>query len=279
MLNCNEEWGILSLKGIGAADVEVFKSDKGYGNGSIITGKRAADREIVVNAKARPGYYSPAESRRRIIGFFSIEYTYSIELEMYGIKRKTPVPCELVSVDIVTPSKMPIERAEFTATLLCSEPYFADVNSTTEDVAQVTQSIGFPMYFDGSADYTLAYFETSEIRNIYYNGTAPAPLTICMTAQEDAEALVVNLTRGDGKKVAFEIITDLTTGDEIMIKVRDGSVTKNGNELDPETYIDTVGALGQLLLTYGDNAFKFTDSDGAKVFDGYLTYSAEYNGV
>ena len=42
----SDDWGITSLSGLDFPNIEIFKEDRGFGNGSIITGKRKQARDI-----------------------------------------------------------------------------------------------------------------------------------------------------------------------------------------------------------------------------------------
>ena len=46
----DSDWGITSLEGVDFPVIEIFKSNRGYGNGSIITGKRKQSRQIEIKA-------------------------------------------------------------------------------------------------------------------------------------------------------------------------------------------------------------------------------------
>ena len=280
MINCENEWGTLELEGIGAAEVEVFSENKGYGNGSIITGKRAAAREITIHCKARPGIYSVEESRQRIVGFFASEYTYNVLITLYGTKRKTPVPCELVSIDIPTPSKLRSKTAEWTVTLLCPEPYLSGVENVARSIGEVVPAWGFPvMHTKGTTKYTTGYFKLGEVRDVFYNGTAPTPITLSMMATKAAQSLNITLDRADGKTVTFTINDTIAQSDVFYIDVRTSTVTKNDFPVSVEKYLSSVGSLKELMLTYGDNSFLFLDQNNEPAFDGSISYFAEYNGV
>lgn len=282
IIMCGEEqeWGILKIEGLGAAEVEVFKENKGFGNGSFITGKRTASREINIECKGRSSLIGVSESRQKIVGFFSSEYTYTVEISLYGRTVRTPVGCELINCNIPTEKGLRTSTASWSVSLECPEPYFASKENVVKGVSATIPAWGFPaMHVQGTERYTTGYFEVAELKSIYYNGTAPAPINFTLYALNVADKLVLTLNRGDGKRLTFEIIDNFATGDVITIDVRNSVVKKNGGNIDIVKYFGTIEALPELCLTYGDNSFSVVNSENQKSFDGSIAYYAEYNGV
>ena len=47
----SDDWDITSLSGLDFPNLEIFQEDRGFGNGSIITGKRKQARDIDIIAR------------------------------------------------------------------------------------------------------------------------------------------------------------------------------------------------------------------------------------
>ena len=79
----SDDWGITGLTGLDSSPVEIFRSNKGFGDGSFITGKRKGEREIQIVAKCKT-LHNNAETRARCIAFHNSNYTYQLVITYLG---------------------------------------------------------------------------------------------------------------------------------------------------------------------------------------------------
>ena len=96
-----DDWGIVSVEGIDFPEIEIFKSNRGYGNGSIITGKRKKARQIDIEAREEEKLNN-VEDRARAIGFHNSNYTFDLYLTYMGVTRIAK-DCQLESAREVFP--------------------------------------------------------------------------------------------------------------------------------------------------------------------------------
>lgn len=72
-----DDWGLTSLEGVDFPKFEISKADRGYGNGSIITGKRKEARDIDIKARERNAGNNTLD-RPLALGFHNSNFTFDL---------------------------------------------------------------------------------------------------------------------------------------------------------------------------------------------------------
>lgn len=93
-----EDWGLVSVEGLDSPDIEIFRSNRGYGNGSIITGKRKKERPIDIVAREENKLHNDVD-RARAIGFHNSNYTFDLYCTYMGVTRIAK-DCQLESMKL-----------------------------------------------------------------------------------------------------------------------------------------------------------------------------------
>ena len=91
-----EDWGLISVEGLDSPDIEIFRSNRGYGNGSIITGKRKKERPIDIVAREENKLHNDVD---RAIGFHNSNYTFDLYCTYMGVTRIAK-DCQLESMKL-----------------------------------------------------------------------------------------------------------------------------------------------------------------------------------
>ena len=123
-------WRVTNLEGIDAPKIEIFSQSKGYGNGSIITGKRYDGRDIDIEAVNQDKSNNETK-RAEALAFFKLDYTYAAIFEYMG-KVACIENCELSGRKIE--NKNIFDRTVLTLSLFCPKPLFMEMKDTTKTV-------------------------------------------------------------------------------------------------------------------------------------------------
>lgn len=113
-------WKVSSLEGAEYPEVEVFRKTRGFGHGSLVTGKRMSERDITITARSMVPDYR-AKKRLEALTFHDPNQTYTIHLEYLGQMREA-ADCEIIGFK--APTGNIFGQIELTCDFLAPSPYY-----------------------------------------------------------------------------------------------------------------------------------------------------------
>ena len=264
-----DDWGLTSLEGVDFPKFEISKADRGYGNGSIITGKRKEARDIDIKARERNAGNNTLD-RPLALGFHNSNFTFDLYITYMGVTRIAK-GCELQG------SKCPSGNVFDALTLTVSY-----LHPESDLLGEASESTNFtavdPMWHwsrvytqGGSLIYGVINHATSKVLN--YLGSEDTFIHVRL----EASGLVEGVNIGVGS-INVHIDCTLGSGDVLELDSEAKTVTVNGADLAPASYNGEL--VPKLILTYGDNVVTVkADDEGNTAFDADVTYVGRYGGI
>ncbi len=261
-------WHLTKIEGLDFPNLEIFTEDRGFGNGSIITGKRKEARDI--DLKSRCSFTSKSE-RERVIGFHNNNYSFDLYINYMGILRIAK-GCELKS------SKCPTDNIYTPLNLTVGY-----IHPESDLISNESTNVGFynvdPMWHVTRA-YTpnggsLAFGVISQTLNKYIDYTGSENTYITAKLEMNESVVGMNITVNDK---TLKINHSFSVGDILVVDSEWKQVELNGVEMSPNDYNGEV--LPELILTFGDNNISFLDDAGDNSgFSTDLSYTGRYGGL
>lgn len=264
-----DDWGLTSLEGVDFPKFEISKADRGYGNGSIITGKRKEARDIDIKARERNAENNTLD-RPLALGFHNSNFTFDLYITYMGVTRIAK-GCELQG------SKCPSGNVFDALTLTVSY-----LHPESDLLGEASESTNFtavdPMWHwsrvytkGGSLIYGVINHATSKVLN--YLGSEDTFIHVRL----EASGLVEGVNIGVGS-INVHIDCTLGSGDILELDSEAKTVKVNGADLAPASYNGEL--VPKLILTYGDNVVTVkADDEGNTAFDADVTYVGRYGGI
>ena len=264
-----DDWGLTSLEGVDFPKFEISKADRGYGNGSIITGKRKEARDIDIKARERNAGNNLFD-RPLALGFHNSNFTFDLYITYMGVTRIAK-GCELQG------SKCPSGNVFDALTLTVSY-----LHPASDLLGETSESTNFtavdPMWHwsrvytqGGSLIYGVINHVTSKVLN--YLGSEDTSIHVRL----EASGLVEGVNIGVGS-INVHIDCTLGSGDVLELDSEAKTVKVNGADLAPASYNGEL--VPKLILTYGDNVVTVkADDEGNTAFDADVTYIGRYGGI
>lgn len=266
----SDDWGITSLEGIDFPQFEISKSNRGYGNGSIITGKRKEARDIDIVARERNARNNTAD-RPIALGFHNSNYTFDIYLTYMGITRIAK-GCQIQgakcpSGNVYAPLTLTVSYLHPESDLLGEESDSTQFTDT-EPMWHVTRA--YPE--GGQLLFGVLNHTTQKVVN--YLGSEDTYLRVSLEATGLVQGVVIGV--GD---VFVTVDVTLTEKDVLELDSEAKTVSLNGVVLAPASY--TSETLPNLILTYGDNIMTIKDAtdEGNSAFEADISYTGRYGGL
>jgi hypothetical protein len=265
----NDEWALISVKGIDFAAMEVFREPKGLGHGDIITGKRRQSREIEVTLALREYKEDVYRlNREQAIGFHNNNYTFQVEIGYHG-ERKIAKDCVIKAASY--PSERYRKNPIMTILFLSPEADLFAANTDSVSFISTTPIWHVTRAYEGqTGKLAFGALEKAEEKVINYLGSEHTPIVITIKATGYVNGVVV----GIGTK-SVSITTKLYASDVMVIDTGERVVSKNGAPV-PMTEYDAMALMG-LILTYGDNIVKVNSSSTA--FTAEVDFVGRYGGL
>lgn len=266
-LSGHPSWHLTSIEGLDFPSLEIFKEDRGFGNGSIITGKRKEARTITL--KSRCSYTSKSE-RSRVIGFHNNNYTFDLYIEYMGIKRIAK-NCELSNCKCPT--------GNMYSPLTVTAEY---LHPESDLISDESENIGF---YDISPTWHVTRAYNASLQNIFGIITNSITKYIDYTGSENtfvtATVEIKSYTRGLNFAINDKILKinkEFASGDKLVIDSEWKKVELNNAEISPNYYNGEM--LPELILTFGDNKISVYDNkNDNSTFTVQLKYTGRYGGL
>lgn len=264
-----DDWGVTSLAGLDFPKFEISKADRGYGNGSIITGKRKEARDIDIVARERNAGNNTLD-RPLALGFHNSNFTFDLYITYMGVTRIAK-GCELQG------SKCPSGNVFDALTLTVSY-----LHPDSDLLGEASDSTNFtavdPMWHwsrvytqGGSLIYGVINHATSKVIN--YLGSEDTFIHVRL----EATGFVEGVNIGIGSTIVH-IDCTLGSGDILELDSEAKTVKVNGVDIAPANYDGEL--VPKLILTYGDNVVTVkADDEGNTAFDADVTYVGRYGGI
>lgn len=265
------DWKILSLEGIDFPKFEIFQSPRGYGNGSIITGKRKEARDIDIIARERISTNN-INDRPIALGFHNSNYTFDLYFTYMDVVRIAK-GCQLQGASC--PSGNVYAALELTVSYLHPESDLLGENSHStsftaiEPLWHVTRAYA-PN--GGALAFGVINHATSKVLN--YLGSEDTFIHVSLEATGLVQGVKVSIG-------GVSVTVNVTLGAEDVIEIdsETKTVKVNGVDVPPADYNGE--QLPKLILSYGDNVVSVEDAtdEGNTAFDAQVTYTGRYGGL
>lgn len=264
-----DDWGLTSLEGVDFPKFEISKADRGYGNGSIITGKRKEARDIDIIARERNAGNNTLD-RPLALGFHNSNFTFDLYITYMGVTRIAK-GCELQGSKC--PSGNVFDALTLTVSYLHPESDLLGEASESTNFTAVDPTWHWSRVYTqgGSLIYGVINHATSKVLN--YLGSEDTFLHVRL----EASGLVEGVNIGVGS-INVHIDCTLGSGDVLELDSEAKTVKVNGVDLAPASYNGEL--VPKLILTYGDNVVTVkADDEGNTAFDADVTYVGRYGGI
>lgn len=264
-----DDWGLTSLEGVDFPKFEISKADRGYGNGSIITGKRKEARDIDIVARERNAGNNTLD-RPLALGFHNSNFTFDLYITYMGVTRIAK-GCELQGSKC--PSGNVFDALTLTVSYLHPESDLLGEASESTNFTAVDPTWHWSRVYTqgGSLIYGVINHATSKVLN--YLGSEDTFLHVRL----EASGLVEGVNIGVGG-INVHIDCTLGSGDVLELDSEAKTVKVNGVDLAPASYNGEL--VPKLILTYGDNVVTVkADDEGNTAFDADVTYVGRYGGI
>ena len=262
-----EDWLLTSIDGAAAPGYQIYSSDNAVGDGSIITGRRVAARDLQLAAIAMD-VDSNAVLRKEALSFFRPGVEYRIYLTYLGTTRW--ITGEL------TAFKAPNDRIclpqTFAAYFLCVAPYWQSVDNFGQDIAAITPCWGFP-YMDHptfGVRVAVANFAREVVFN--YDGDVPSYFKATITC--DGPVTNPKLIMGGSY---IRVITEMQRGDVLSIDLQVARVLLNGENV--LVRVDRASNFTGMQMDVGENLVSFSADVGENDMHVVIYYNKQYLGV
>lgn len=264
-----DDWGLTSLEGVDFPKFEISKADRGYGNGSIITGKRKEARDIDIKARERNAGNNTLD-RPLALGFHNSNFTFDLYITYMGVTRIAK-GCELQGSKC--PSGNVFDALTLTVSYLHPESDLLGEASESTNFTAVDPTWHWSRVYTqgGSLIYGVINHATSKVLN--YLGSEDTFIHVRL----EASGLVEGVNIGVGN-INVHINCTLGSGDVLELDSEAKTVKVNGVDLAPASYNGEM--VPKLILTYGDNVVTVkADDEGNTAFDADVTYVGRYGGI
>ncbi len=264
-----DDWGITSLEGLDFPKFEISKADRGYGNGSIITGKRKEARDIDIVARERNAGNNTLD-RPLALGFHNSNFTFDLYVTYMGVTRIAK-GCELQGSKC--PSGNVFDALTLTVSYLHPDSDLLGESSDSTNFTAVDPMWHWSRVYTqgGSLIWGVINHATSKVIN--YLGSEDTFIHVRL----EATGLVEGVNIGIGS-INVHIDCTLGSGDVLELDSEAKTVKVNGVDLAPANYDGEL--VPKLILTYGDNVVTVkADDEGNTAFDADVTYVGRYGGI
>lgn len=264
-----EDWGIVSIEGLDFPEIEIFRSNRGYGNGSIITGKRKKERIIDIVAREEEKLNNAAD-RMRAIGFHNSNYTFDLYCTYMGVTRIAK-DCQLESASL--PNSNVWKRLKLTVSYLHPESDLLGEESESTTFTDTNPQWHVTRTYAPGGSLTFGVINHTSSKVLSYLGSEDTYIKVRL----EATGLVENVNIGIGD-VKVHIDCTLHAGDVLELDSEAKTVQLNGADMAPANY--TGENLPKLILKYGDNVISIkADDEGNTAYDADVTYTGRYGGL
>lgn len=269
----SDDWDITSLSGLDFPNLEIFQEDRGFGNGSIITGKRKQARDIDIIAREKNANNAPID-RPKAIGFHNSNYTYDLYITYMGVTRIAK-GCELQGAKC--PTNNVFKALELTVSYLHPESDLLGEGTVDTSFMSVIPMWHATRVYTSGGSLVYGVVKHTTQKWINYLGSEDTYIH----AEIEATGLVEGINLGVGNTI-LNVNVSLTAGDKLIIDSETKSITLDTGagpvELAPANYNGE--NLPKLMLTYGDNLLSLqADDPGVTAFNAEITYVGRYGGL
>lgn len=264
-----DDWGIKELKGVDFPEIQIYKKNRGYGNGSIITGKRKEARQIEIKAREE-NPLNIITDRAKAIGFHNSNYTFDLHITYLGVTRIAK-ECQLEHAQLPTGNVW--RRLNLEVTYLHPESdLLGEGKDSTNFVATLPMWHVTRAYKQGEKlAFGAIKHESDKVIN--YLGSEDTFIKVVV----EATGLVENINLAVNS-VVFKVTVTLKAGDTLTVDSEFKTVKHNGTDVPPGLY--TGETIGQMLLKYGDNNVSvYADDRGNTAYNAEVSYIGRFGGL
>ena len=261
----SDDWRVLSISGIDAAEIEVSKEARGVGDGAIVTGKRRLQREVTIAAKAQNH-----EARIKAQGFHNNRYTYDLYVTYNGVTRIAK-DCELTGKSI--PTKNIYKKPDLTVKFLSPYADLFAAGSEQTNFSRKQALWAWPHVYRANKPLNFAGSEVTTEKIINYIGSSPAKPIIEITSTGYVKDVLVKVNNN----IAVLDI-ELKAGDRIVIDTSNSYALVNNKILSADKN-NNIYDFRKFLLDFGDNIIKVDAVTGSNALRTNVMYVGRYDGL
>lgn len=269
---------IISVEGFESPDYVVNTASSAISDGSVMVGKKVAERTLIITFGIDEGVDKDFY-RRRVQSFFNPKNNFNIRYN-YGYSC-AQINGEVTSFGWETITSM-WDTLVGTVEIKCPFPYWSDIDNFGQNLAEITPQLKFPLAFvtfnklkKSKPKMAMGFKKLSDTVILENKGDVPTGLEIHFIAKRGAVSRpkLTNLTTGE----FIEIYTEMAYGDVVIVNTTVGSksITKNGSNIFKDK--NRLSTMFQLVI--GDNRVKYDATNNYINLDVKLYYTPKYLGV
>lgn len=262
-------WGLTGVEGAAAPNIELFTADLASGDGSIITGKRVASRDLVLSADVMDTR-SNAALRHSAIAFANHRFSFKVYFTYLGCTRWLAADLAAFRCPVVGIA----EKQSLSLHFLATAPYWQSMDDFGQDIAAITPRWGFP-YMDNPT-FGMVVDVVNFARQVVfdYDGDVPAYPAVTITA--DGDVTNPKLIK-DGAFV--RLLDTLHAGDTVHLSTdpRRIRIEKNGQNVLHK--VDRASNFRAMAMQPGTNTVSYAADHGDNHLHVVLRYNKQYLGV
>lgn len=261
------DWGITKITGIGNVTPEQFTENRAQGDGSIITGRRVAQREHGYTIQNNNTNLNEI-MRKVAIAFFNPKYTYKVYLTYQDVSRWIDAELLLATV----PSENVYHAIEIDIAMLSPDVYWKSMDEFGKDIAGIDARYGWPQYDIAGKGFLYSAFNFAKTVLIENDGDVDC---YCKAVIEATDK-VVNPRLEHGNSTV-RILDTMLSKDTYVIDILAKTVHKNG--VNALAKIDRTSDFVGMAFKPGDNIISFGADTGENSLKVTLYFNKLYLGV
>lgn len=260
-------WGILSHSGFGDIENEITTEKYASGDGAEVTGEYIPQRPLDIKADVKDTRNN-AEERANALSFFNPKYRFTVYPTNDGVTRWISAKLQKRKCE---PPQLG-ENAELELAMICPDPYFNDMDSYGQDIAEKSGGLVFPYRSPVGVGFNTGYFMHSKAVSIVNEGHVNTDLIIDITAV--GEVINPKIVKDDAY---VRLKMTLTDGDVLRIDLQKGRITLNGDNCIGR--IDRTSSFQDMKIEPGTSVISFDADSGDANMSIVLYYTPRYLGV
>lgn len=269
-LSQNEsKYQILKIDGLTPTKAEITTSTLANMDGEQFKNSRIETRNIVINLRLQGNV---EENRIALYDFF--DNGKSVKLYYRNNTRNVFIEgyCETVESDLFS------QNEEVQISILCLNPFWKNISTTTIDISQGFSNFEFPFAIEKDGISFSDFYENREVP-IINQGEVETGVKIKLKAQLNTvvNPIIFNVETGEFMKLN----TSLNVGDEIIINTNKGekSITKIIEGVSQNKINDLENGSSWLQLAKGKNLFVYQSEENQNYLSVIFEFYNLYKGV
>lgn len=280
-MGCGEVIKINSLEGFFSPPYITHTQSNATEDGTTETGSKIDERTIKVKFTI-DNLINPEVIREKIQSFFNPKF--DMKLVCTYVYQKRWISGRVIKCEPVDPEASMFDYQQFVLEMLCTNPFWNNMDDFGKNIAANTGMIAFPLSFvtfnenheSRTASMPVGYKSLSNIVVLNNSGNVPTGFKASFKAAR-GPVKNIKLVNENNTNEYIEIIKDMVKDDEILINTNVGhkTITLNGKNIFKDK--NKLSTLFQLQI--GDNKISYDAAENYSNLDVRIYYTPQYLGV